>query len=260
MTMRDSFLKYIVLSLMTLSMHAAVQAAALGDLTVRSRLGEPLDAEIALLAVQSDAEARQLAARLADQQAFERVQLPFPPVVASMQASIVKGASGYVIWLTSGEPVNALSMDFLLELSGAGSRLMRKYTFLLDPPDSELLQASVQAVASSPVAVKPVRLVPPAQGRDREVRDTQKATSYIVQRGDVLSSVAGRLKHEEVSVYQMMVALYRDNPDAFVNADMNRMAVGKTLVVPGVRQVQKMDDGEARTYLMRERKERMRGQ
>lgn len=53
----------------------------------------------------------------------------------------------------------------------------------------------------------------------------------IVRKGDNLWTIAEKLRQndESVSVYQVMMALLRSNPDAFVNGNVNRLKVGHVL-------------------------------
>ena len=57
-------------------------------------------------------------------------------------------------------------------------------------------------------------------------------TEYQVQSGDSLSKIATRAKPEGISLDQMLVALYRANPDAFVGNNMNRLRAGQILTIP----------------------------
>ena len=53
----------------------------------------------------------------------------------------------------------------------------------------------------------------------------------IVQKGDNLWTIAEKLRQDDQSltVYQVMMALLRSNPDAFVNGNVNRLKVGHVL-------------------------------
>ena len=52
-----------------------------------------------------------------------------------------------------------------------------------------------------------------------------------IERGDTLWVIADRFKPEGVTVNQMMVALYRDNPDAF-GGNINLLRAGASLRLP----------------------------
>jgi pilus assembly protein FimV len=77
-------------------------------------------------------------------------------------------------------------------------------------------------MVAAPAAASPVELV-----QEPEVKD-----SYQVVRGDTLSKIALRNKVEGVSLQQMLVALFRANPDAFVADNMNRLSAGKIINIP----------------------------
>src|SRR5437773_6034994 len=54
----------------------------------------------------------------------------------SVKFSVQRRPSGqYVMTLTSGQPINEPFIDVLVELNWANGRLVREYTFLLDPPE-----------------------------------------------------------------------------------------------------------------------------
>ncbi|WP_077037713.1 FimV/HubP family polar landmark protein, partial [Pelomonas sp. KK5] len=59
------------------------------------------------------------------------------------------------------------------------------------------------------------------------------ATEYTVKPGDTLSRIAGKTQAPGVSLDQMLVGLYRSNPDAFIGDNMNRLKAGAVLQVPG---------------------------
>ena len=50
--------------------------------------------------------------------------------------------------------------------------------------------------------------------------------------GETLWSIANRAKPDGVSTQQMMVAIQRANPEAFINGNMNLMRAGARLRMP----------------------------
>ena len=72
------------------------------------------------------------------------------------------------------------------------------------------------------------------------------ADEYRVRSGDSLSKIAGSTKRAGVSLDQMLVSLFRANPDAFVGNNMNRLRAGAVLSVPSTESVQGTTAGEAR--------------
>ena len=72
------------------------------------------------------------------------------------------------------------------------------------------------------------------------------ADEYRVRPGDSLSKIAGRTKRGGVSLDQMLVSLFRANPDAFNGANMNRLKAGVVLSVPSAEAAQGVATGEAK--------------
>ena len=242
---------------------SSAQAAGLGKLTVLSALGQPLRAEIELTSVSSE-EAAGLVAKLASPDAFKLANVEFNPALLGLRFSVEQRGGRQYINVTSSQPVNEPFVDMLLELSWSSGRLVREYTFLLDP--AEMRNAQSPQVASSPVDVlnqgsrpQPVARTPRQGGaatpapaaqqpaprqrpersetaaQDTPARDSTRdagASEVTVRPGDTLGRIAARVKPTEISLDMMLVALYRANPDAFVGKNMNRLKSGQILTVP----------------------------
>lgn len=61
---------------------------------------------------------------------------------------------------------------------------------------------------------------------------TAAPAAYEVKRGDTLFSIARRLRTPELTLNQVLVALYRANPDAFHGGNINQLRLGAVLAVP----------------------------
>ncbi|WP_397533678.1 FimV/HubP family polar landmark protein [Roseateles sp.] len=75
------------------------------------------------------------------------------------------------------------------------------------------------------------------------------ASQYTVKPGDSLSRVASRTKPAEVSLDQMLVGLYRNNPDAFIGENMNRLKAGVVLQVPTSDALSGVSTDEAKEFV-----------
>src|SRR5690606_11813398 len=62
--------------------------------------------------------------------------------------------------------------------------------------------------------------------------------------GENLRRIAEQVKPADVSLDQMLVALYRENKAAFINNNMNRLKTGQILKVPSAEQVAQLERGE----------------
>ncbi|MEN3294386.1 MAG: pilus assembly protein FimV [Burkholderiales bacterium] len=249
-------------------------AAGLGRLTVMSSLGQPLRAEIELTSVSKD-EVGSLVAKLASSDAFRQANIEFNPTLLSLRFTVDQRAGRQFIRISSSQPVNEPFVDMLLELAGPGGRLVREYTFLLDPPDLRSTQSA--QVAPLPVpgsnankgaqAVTPSEPVKQAAPADTE-RPAPRATArpappaapaaaapeaksdgtqseYLVKSGDSLAKIANQMRSGGVSLDQMLVALYRANPDAFTGKNMNRLRAGQILSVPNEEAARSIEKKEA---------------
>ena len=251
---------------------SAASAAGLGKLTVLSALGQPLRAEIELTAVSAE-EANGLVAKLAPADAFRAANIEFNPALMSLRFAVQQRNGRQYIQITSSQPVNEPFVDMLLELSWNSGRLVREYTFLLDP--AELRATQPAQVAAAPVAVpqntRPTPTPTPARPSSQASQEpsqpapqaaqptrpkveraessrapTVDATEYKVKSGDTLGGIAARLKPAEISLDMMLVALYRANPDAFIGNNMNRLKSGQILSVPDSDAIKGGSDSEAR--------------
>jgi pilus assembly protein FimV len=236
---------------------SVASAAGLGKLTVLSSLGQPLRAEIELTAV-SNQEASNLVAKLASPDAYRAANVEFNPALLSLRFAVEQRGGRQFVRITSPQPLNEPFVDLLLELSWDNGRLVREYTFLLDPAELRATQSA--QVAPAPAAARPARGTaaqgeaaepaarPQRSARAEETAGEPRATAasrYRVKAGDTLSRIAGKLKPVDVSLDMMLVALYRANPDAFMGNNMNRLKSGQILTVPAADSMRGLDAGEA---------------
>ena len=232
-----------------------VQAAGLGRLSVQSGLGQPLNAEIDLVAIRGD-EGSSLVARLASPDAYRNANLQYNSAVTGIKLSIEKRPNGQsFIKVTGNRPVNEPFIDLLIELSWSGGKLVREYTALLDPPGyGQQAQAAAAPVAapapaapeSRPITPAPTPAIAAPAPAPVSAAAGPNAQEYgPIARGETLGKIAGSLKPEGISLEQMMVGLYRSNPDAFIRNNLNLVKSGKILRVPDSKELAAISQGEA---------------
>lgn len=264
-------LKTLSAAVLSAMVFSNVDAAGLGRLTVLSALGQSLRAEIELTTVARD-EAGALAAKIASAEAFRQAGIEYNPVLASMRFAVEQRGERQIIRVTSTQPVSEPFVDMLLELSSPSGRLVREYTFLLDPPDlrttqaaqvapgpvretsavrapqpevdSESVKTGTSAARRQPQASMPVRKAVPS-----EPPANAQAGEYRVRNGDSLARVANQVRGN-VSLDQMLVALFQANPDAFVGNNMNRLKAGQVLAVPSAEAVHSINASEAHAIVV----------
>lgn len=216
-------------------------ALGLGRLQLNSALNEPFDARIRLLSPTA-AELDSLEVGLADSTAFARVNMDRPAVLGRLRFTLDRAERGAdTIHITSAEPIREPFLRFLIEINWSNGRLFREYTVLLDPP---LYDPDKRITESSPAATRaaPRRAAAPRpEPRARAATDSPDSGRTYYSGGDygpivatdTLWSIADTTRPSaSISVNQMMLALLRANPDAFITQNINGLKSGHILRMP----------------------------
>ena len=238
-----------------LAVPAGAWAAGLGKLTILSALGQPLNAEGELVAVQKD-ELGSLNARLGSPDAYRQANIQFNSSLAGARATVERRAGGQpYIKVVSTRPVNEPFIDLLIELSWNAGRLVREYTALIDPPGF----APAEPIAGTTLAASPAAPVakplPPQAAASAPATASAPAASAPaapaageygpVKRGDTLRKIADGVRPQGVTIEQTLVGLFRSNKDAFIDNNMNRLRTGKVLRVPTQQELAALPQPEA---------------
>ena len=195
------------------------QALQLGEMTLKSKLNQPLSVEIELLDV-GGLTASEITPSLASSQAFVDAgvdrqafldDLTFTPVINPSGRSVVR--------VTSSKPLPDSYVRFLLQVQWPNGRLMRDYSVLLDP--SQFDQPASNAAAPAP------RLGAPANAAPAVSKPAQHTTTSR----DTLWEIAQKHRNGG-SVQQTMLAIQALNPGAFVDGNINRLKTGQVLRLP----------------------------
>lgn len=256
-------------ALSSLLVFSNAYATGLGKLTVLSSLGQPLKAEIELTSVNKE-DVASLVPKISSLETFKQANIDFNPALLNLKFAVVPKGNGYVIKVTSTQPMNEPWVDFLLEMKAESGRLVREYTFLLDPAELMTGQAAQVAVPAPVIsAIKPSVPVTSSLEIRRELetspqrgeqvkktdtsvssgtRTTQNSGEYKVRSGDTLMKIASQHLNG-VSLDQMLVGIYQANPDAFVGNNMNRLKAGQVLSIPTSSDLQNVSNSEARSII-----------
>lgn len=244
-----------------------VYALGLGDIELHSALNEPLNADVRLLAAQPG-ELDNAAVRLAPNDEFVRAGIERPAILSDINFTIVRGKDGMaVVNITSTQPIREPFLDFIVQLSSQSGRLLREYTLLLDPPvfgaekkapvTVPVIEApaEVQAAPASPPVPAPMAAVTPASptqaaapagGNAVKPGVKGEMTYGPTRRTDTLWNIASTLRPDDsASVYQMMMALLKENPQAFYDNNVNSLKAGYVLRVPEKSVVMAIDATQA---------------
>ncbi len=249
-----------------------VHALALGRITVQSALGEALRAEVDITEINaSEAATLQatIASPDAFRAAGVEFMPVLNGVQISMQRR-TDGRS--FLRLTGSRPVTEPFVDLILEANWSSGRVARDYTMLFDPPGLRSNSATAQATITAPVVTRPLTIAPgpiaveiprPASTAINPPRPVTPAyspppaptgpvavakpaatpraappassggsTRMTVRSGDTAGKIASQTKTPSISLDQMLVAMLRGNPEAFIGGNINRIKSGALLVIP----------------------------
>ncbi len=270
------FLLAVLLSLPVQSI-----ALALGDVIVRSALGQVLDADIDMV-VLSAQEAESLSVRLAPAEMFAEAGLDYGVIARSVRLSVEKKAGRTQVHLSSDKVITEPFLMLLIEVSAGGNRSVRQYALLLDPPstrdDVPVVTAppAVPKLAAEPIAsttattssavdaavvTKPSKL--PKQGAKlSHVREATKVskedatetkasssdiqpTTRLVKSGDTLLQIAASIQPSGATPAQVMMAILQENSQAFEQKNIHRMKAGVILTIPEASAMLSIDTQQA---------------
>jgi len=250
-------------SLAMLGLSLEAQALALGAITVRSALGEPLRAEIEVPQISSE-EAESFQASLASPEAFRAAGVEYSPALAGARLSLQRRLNGQAyLRLVSDRPVNEPFLGVVIEANWATGRMVRDYTMLVDPPSRAAAPAPTppQLAEAPPPITRPsvaeqvtrparpdtsqARPAPSAQASRPQSLSADGGGRVTVRRGDTAYRIATNHLPEGVSLDQMLMAMLRANPNAFIRGNVNLMKAGAVLDIPGTEQAQALSRGEA---------------
>ncbi|CAM4100991.1 FimV family protein [Bordetella muralis] len=210
------------------SMGGAVHAATVGHSRVVSAPGAPLQVVVPLENITAE-ELASLKVSLADAAAWQRAGMQPPVPLNTARVSVQDGpqASGKNIRIESSQPLTTSAVDLLLDLQSSSGHRQVQVTILVP-----------QRAAAAPVQSARIGSV----SADRAA----PASAETVRAGDNLFRIARRNDVSDASVYQMLVAIWRANPQAFIQNNMNLVRAGETLTIPDAATVRAIDPAEAR--------------
>ncbi|WP_240320340.1 type IV pilus assembly protein FimV [Achromobacter insuavis] len=202
-------------------------AMRVGHSRVVSAPGTPLQALVGLQELTPD-EVSSLRVSVADEAAWQRAGLKPPAPLASLVVRVEDGLdpTRKNLRVRSTQAPASGAVDLLLDISSSSG------------------QRQVQVSILVPLRGAGADVTPAAVGTPGRAGGT--AGSVNVKSGDTLYAIAQRNAVPNASIYQMLVALWRANPEAFIQNNMNLVRSGQKLVIPDAATVRAVDPAEAR--------------
>ena len=237
----------------------SAQALSLGRMQVQSYLGESLRAELELRDV-SEADAKSFKVEVAPATTFRALGIDYQPAYTELVFNLQVLPEGRAVLKISGSrPVSVNFIDLVLDFSWASGRTTRDFTILIMPPVAPgpvaPLAPAVQETPAPPAPSAPsapaaeAQMLAPAVPAPKPVA-AKGGARLTVKAGDTASELAVQAKSVNVSLDQMLLAMLRSNPEAFVANNVNRLLAGAELSVPTSDQAQALDPVEARKTIL----------
>ncbi|MFQ3323311.1 MAG: pilus assembly protein FimV [Pseudomonadales bacterium] len=214
-----------------------VNALGLGEIKVDSELNQPMDGKIKLTNL-GDYAAEDIRVRMASLADFDRSGVEMMAFLLNLKFETIQDANGAaIISVSSKELVQEPYLNFVVEAYWPDGRVLREYTVLLDLPlyaaeevDTEAFKQAKSAPAVTETASSPSRFNPGLSGN-----------RYTVGTEDTLWGIARQVTPNGATIQQTMIAIQRDNPNAFRNDNINQLRHGAVLDLPSAQEVAALD-------------------
>lgn len=236
----------------SLLMPMAAHSLGVGEIKLHSALNQKLNAEIALT-LSADEHVDGIKVNLATPDQFDKLGVAWSYFISKVKfKTIVKSNGQVVIKVTSEKVLQEPILDFLVEVKWPKGEIYKEYTVLVNP--LPVYQQSVTATPVTPVAT-PKKVVKRSAPRVQNNFSSLavKGEYGPINRNDSLWKIAKKVnKHSDVSVEQMMLALYKANPDVFYKKNVNALMERKTLKIPQKQELVKLSKKQAHTQFYRQ--------
>ncbi|WP_158235683.1 FimV family protein [Limnohabitans sp. G3-2] len=222
-------------------------ALTLGQVSVESGIGQPLRAAIEITQYKVE-DLRRLKLQPASLASYEQAQMAFHPALNGLQTSLeFRGDGKPFIALTGLTPVNEHFIDVIVEAQWPSGRLARNYTLLVSPvgavaqrPAPTPSEGEVTSPVVAPLALAAVAN-PVARADNPRPPETVK-----VRAGDTATGLLVRPLPAGVTLEQMLLAMVRANPEAFIEGNVNLLREGAQVQRPSAQEAAQISAEEAR--------------
>lgn len=260
-----------VATLILLGVHLDANALALGAIQVKSALGEPLSAEVEVPDITAE-EVSSFQAALASPQAFQAAGIDYSQALRGTRITLARRPNGQAYLRIQGQaPVNEPFIGLVIEANWAKGHVVRDYTLLIDPSPTPTTSAKQQPAQNTAPALPPPRQQPasnpaqqpppaPSSSPSTALEPDHSGKSVFntpggnggkvqVQPGDTAAGLAQDHLPDGVSLDQMLIAMLRANPQAFIHRNVNLIRAGAVLDMPGPDQATAVTPDAARRAL-----------
>jgi len=242
----------------SLSFSPAAWSLGLGDARVDSFLNQPLKARIDLISGPTD-DLATVTARLASAADYELIGASLDSVPVPVRFTVEDIDGDAYLLASSNLPISEPVVRLIVEVNWSSGRMLREYTLFLDPatvaepappPRIDTRTSTVTAPAAAapaPTVTAPADEPVAAASSDREPEAVRGGEYGPVRSGETLWRIASDwASGTGLGVNQAMIAIQRENPEAFLNGNINLLKRGAILRLPRVEDVEAISRATAR--------------
>ncbi len=194
-----SFVAGLALYLATL---APVFALSTGQVTLHSRLMQPLDAEIVL----RDTRARtagDIAVRLGSREDFQRLGIASTALPARLRFTLRRKQHQWVVRITSTRPIEQPYLVFPLRIEDRGVQRVERVTLLLDPPHPADPRATPRPEATGGRSAT-THAAPQSSGDDASADRVRRLEARIAELRELL-----KFKDQQIATLESIIETQR---------------------------------------------------
>lgn len=254
-----------ILAAASLTFSSPASALGLGDVTVESYLNQPLQVKIDLITRETD-DLAAVRAQLASVDDYELIGASRESMPVPIRFSVEDIEGDAYLLGTSNLPVKNPVVRLIVEVTYSSGRLLREYTVFLDPP-THAAQAPIPRVdkrKSPPVAepspapapapeeptaessAEPETPQPSAPPASSAPAEPSQGEYGPVANGETLWEIAKDWSRGTgMDLNKVMIAIQRENPNAFLRGNINLLKRGAILRMPRAEDVRNMSTASA---------------
>jgi pilus assembly protein FimV len=228
----------------SLAFSSPAWSLGLGDVTVESFLNQPLEVRIDLITRETD-DLESVSAKLASADDYELIGASRESVPVPIRFTIEDIEGDVYLRGYSKLPIKSPVVRLIVEVDWSSGRLLREYTVFLDPPTTPE-PAPIPRIdqRKAPPAAAPARAPEPASTRTPASESAVSSTTPRqpadgeygpVRSGQTLWGIASNWSRGTgLEINKVMIAIQRENPDAFLRGNINLLKRGAILRMPRV--------------------------
>jgi pilus assembly protein FimV len=239
-----------LLAAASLTFSPAAWSLGLGDVTVESFLNQPLQVKIDLISRETD-DMASVTARLASADDYEMIGASRESVAVPIHFSVEDIDGDAYILATSSLPISDPVLRLIVEVNWSSGRQLREYTVFLDPatfseraPIPRIDKRAVPAPAVATAPDQPAEKTPEASPGEpaaevtagsKPAREPVDGEYGPVANGETLWGIASNWSRGTgLDINRVMIAIQRENPQAFLRDNINLLKRGAILRMPRV--------------------------